>query len=82
MNLLVKRVAGAEYIIKDFMATSLSRNKFEALKEANQELLGDWTWCDDWDWTWWDRVHKKLTATAIRRADFRFNFNTEKVEQW
>lgn len=82
MHMLVKRVDGAEYLIKDFMATSLSRKKFEALQVVNQEKLGDWQWCDDVDWTWWDRVHKKLTATAIRRADFRFNINTNKVEEW
>lgn len=82
MHMLVKRVDGAEYLIKDFMATSLSRKKFEALKEVNQDKLADWQWCDDVDWTWWDRVHKKLTATAIRRADFRFNINTNKVEEW
>lgn len=82
MYMLVKRVEGAEYIIKDFMATRLSRKKFEELKEANQATLGDWQWCDDIDWTWWDRVHKKLTTTAIRRADFRYDINTNKVQEW
>ena len=82
MNMLVRRQTGREYIITDFMATSLSRKKFEALQAVNQDKLGDWQWCDDWDWTWWDRVHKKLTATAIRRADYRFDINTGKVEQW
>ena len=82
MNMLVKRVAGAEYIIKDFMATSMSRKKFEELQAINQDKLGDWEWCDDIDWTWWDRVHKKLTPSAIRRADFRFDIATNKVQEW
>ena len=82
MNLLVKRVEGAEYIIKDFMATSLSRKKFEALKAINTDILGGWDWCDDIDWTWWDRVHKKLTPSKIRTADFRYDMSTGQVMEW
>ena len=82
MNLLVKRVKGKEYLIKDFMATSLSRKKFEDIRAINEAILGEWEWCDDIDWTWWDRVHKKLTPSKIRSAYFRYDIATGKVQEW
>lgn len=84
MNLLVKRKEGAEYIITDMMATRLSKRKFEELKECNKEKLGDWEFmkASDVDWTWWDRVFKKLTATAIHRTAFRYDIASGKVQEW
>ena len=71
-NMLTKRVPGKEYLIKDFMATRLSKAKFEALKKINPDTLGDWDFvpASETDFTWWDRCTKKLTPTAIRRAEF------------
>jgi len=83
MNMLVKRVKGKEYFITDFMATRLSKKKFEALKEVNQDKLGEWEFVpfSETDFTWWDRCFKKLTPSAIRRAEFRITWDG-KVEEW
>lgn len=83
MNMLVKRVRGAEYLIKDFMATRMGRGKFEMLQHLNPELLGEWEFCasKDVDFTWWDRCHKKLTPSAIKQADFRVDWSG-KVQEW
>ena len=84
MNLLVKRKEGAEYIITDMMATSLSKNKFNALKEANKDKLDGWVFmpASEVDWTWWDRVFKKLTTRAIYRTSFRYDVASGKVQEW
>ena len=72
MNLLTKNKPGAEYIITDMMATRLSRKKFEQLKEINPDTLGEWNWCECPDFSWWSRVTKKLTPSAIRSAYFEY----------
>ena len=84
MNLLVKRKAGAEYIITDMIATRLSKHKFEELRQINMSKLGDYEFmpASEVDWTWWDRVFKKLTERAIYRTSFRYNISTNKVEEW
>ena len=84
MNLLVKRLAGREYIITDMMATSLNKKAFEELKACNEEKLGEWEFmpASEVDWTWWDRVFKKLTKRAIYRTGFRYNISNNKVEEW
>lgn len=84
MNLLVKRKAGAEYIITDMIATRLSKRKFEELRQINMNKLGDYEFmpASEVDWTWWDRVFKKLTERAIYRTSFRYNISTNKVEEW
>lgn len=84
MNLLVKRKAGAEFIITDMVATRLSKRKFEELKAINQEKLGEYEFmpASEVDWTWWDRVFKKLTERAIYRTSFRYNISNNKVEEW
>lgn len=84
MNLLVKRKAGAEFIITDMMATRLSERKFKELQACNKDTLGDWEFMQarDVDWTWWDRVFKKLTPSAIYRTAFRYNISNNKVEEW
>lgn len=84
MNLLVKRKAGAEFIITDMMATRLSERKFEELKAVNAEKLEGWEFvkAGDVDWTWWDRVFKKLTPTAIYRTSFRYDTASGKVQEW
>lgn len=84
MNLLVKRKAGQEFIITDMMATRLSERKFKELQACNKDKLGDWEFMQarDVDWTWWDRVFKKLTPSAIYRTAFRYNISNNKVEEW
>lgn len=84
MNLLVKRKAGQEFIITDMMATRLSKRKFEELQACNKDKLGDWDFmsASEVDWTWWDRVFKKLTERAIYRTAFRYNISNNKVEEW
>ena len=84
MNLLVKRLEGREFIITDMMATRLSKRKFEELKACNEDKLGAWEFmpASEVDWTWWDRVFKKLTPSAIYRTSFRYNISTNKVEEW
>lgn len=84
MNLLVKRKAGAEYIITDMMATRLSKRKFEELQARNKDKLGDWDFmsASEVDWTWWDRVFKKLTERAIYRTAFRYDMASGKVQEW
>jgi hypothetical protein len=84
MNLLVKRLKGREFIITDMMATQLSKRKFEELQQINMSKLGDYEFmhASEVDWTWWDRVFKKLTERAIYRTSFRYNISTNKVEEW
>ena len=84
MNLLVKRKAGAEFIITDMMATRLSERKFKELQACNKDTLGDWEFMQarDVDWTWWDRVFKKLTERAIYRTAFRYDMASGKVQEW
>lgn len=81
-KMLVKRVEGREYLIKDFMATKLSRKKFEALQACN-ECLKEWQMVEpcEVDFTWWDRCFKKLTPSAIRRAEFECDYygNVEEI---
>ena len=83
MNMIVKRKEGAEYIITDMIATRLSKRKFEELKKVNEEKLGAYVWLapSEIDWTWWDRVFKKLTPRAIYRAEFRYNISDNKVKE-
>lgn len=84
MNLLVKRKAGAEFIITDMMATRLSERKFKELQASNKDELGEYEFmsASEVDWTWWDRVFKKLTERAIYRTAFRYNVSNNKVEEW
>lgn len=84
MNLLVKRKAGQEFIITDMMATRLSKRKFEELQACNKDTLGDWEFMQarDVDWTWWDKVFKKLTPSAIYRTAFRYDMASGKVQEW
>lgn len=75
-NMLVKRVKGKEYIIHDFMATTMNREKFEKLKAINPDTLGEYDFIaqEDTDFSWWDKVEKKLTPTKITRAYFDIDY--------
>ena len=66
-NMLAKRVKGKEYLIYDFMATTLDKNTFEKLKKINEKTLGEYDFIpqEDTDFSWWSRCFKKLTKTKI-----------------
>lgn len=76
LTLLTKGLKDKPYMISDFMATRLSESEFEKLKEANPELLDGWRYTprDETDFSWWDRVTKKLTKTKIVKAYFEIDF--------
>lgn len=75
-NILVKRDKEHTYLIKDFMATSLSKNKFEKLKEQNKAILGDFDFIpyNETDFMWWNKIEKYLTPTKIVKAYFNIDF--------
>lgn len=66
-NMLARRVKGKEYLIYDFMATTLDKNTFEKLKSINKKTLGEYDFIPqaETDFSWWDRCSKKLTKTKI-----------------
>lgn len=74
-KMLVKRVPERPYIIKEFMATKLSRKKFEAMQALNDNLK-EWDYVDakDVEFTWWDKCFKKLTPRYIMHAEFECDY--------
>lgn len=81
-KMLVRCDSSRPYIIKEFMATKLSRKKFEAMQALNDNLK-KWDYVDakDVDFTWWDKCSKKLTPHYIMRAEFECDFygNVEEI---
>ena len=75
-NMLVKRVKDKPYLIYGFMATTLNKETFEKLKAINQETLGDYDFIaqKDTDFSWWDKVDKKLTLHKIKQAYFDIDY--------
>ena len=75
-NMLVKRVEDKPYLIHGFMATTMSKTKFEALKAINPDTLGDYHFIPqaDTDFSWWSKCFKKLTPTKIVDADFDIDY--------
>lgn len=75
-NMLVKRVKGKEYLIYDFMATTLNKKDFEAIKKINLDTLGEYDFIPqaETDFSWWSKVTKKLTKTKIVTAYFDIDF--------
>lgn len=76
MNIIARGVPGKEYILKDIIATNLSKKKFEQLQALNSELLGDYRYIpfNETDFSWWSRINKKLTAKKIKQAYFEIDF--------
>lgn len=76
-NLLVKRHKDKPFLISDFIATKLNRQKFENLKAINPELLGehDFIEYNETDFSWWSKVTKYLTGAKITRAYFDIDFH-------
>lgn len=74
--MIAKGVKGKEYILTDIMATSLSRSQFEKLQAINEELLGDYHYIpqNETDFSWWDRINRKLTVTRIKTAYFECDY--------
>lgn len=76
MNVVVKRKSDAPWIITDIMATKLSKKAFEDIKEINKELLGDYEWVaqKDTDFTWWERIEKRLMPSNIVRRCYECDY--------
>lgn len=79
-NLLTKGVKGREYIITDFIATSLGKKAFERVKMLNKDLLGDYTFVEykNVDIGFWSHTTKYLTKTKLYKncifdIDFKGN---------
>lgn len=77
MNVVAKCIKGREYIITEMIATTVSKKKWEEIKELNQSRFGDsdgYTWryipAKETDFSWWYRITKKLTATKIKETAF------------
>ena len=75
-NILAKRVKGKEYLLHDFMATTLNEKQFKELKAINQETLGEYDFIPqaETDFSWWDKVNKKLTHKKITSAYFDIDY--------
>ena len=75
-NMLVKRVKGKEYLIYDFMATTLNEKEFNTMKKINPDTLGEYNFIPqaETDFSWWSKVTKKLTKTKIKTAYFDIDF--------
>ncbi len=75
-NMLVKRVEGREYLIHDFMATTMSKEKFKRVQELNQQLLGEYDFIPqkETDFSWWSRCFKKLTPSKIKSTEFDIDY--------
>ena len=75
-NLLVKRVPGKEYLIYDFMATTMSEAKFNKVKAINPDTLGEYYFIpqSETDFSWWDKCFKKLTPTKIVQTEFSIDW--------
>lgn len=66
-NIIAKRVKGHEYIMTDLIATKLTRNQFEKIKQLNQKLFEDYYFIPykETDFTWWAKITKYLTTCKL-----------------
>lgn len=82
-NILAKRVKGKEYLIYDFMATTMNKEQFEKLKTVNEELLGEYDFIPqkETDFSWWSKVTKKLTPKKIVTAYFDIDYYGNVTEE-
>ena len=76
VNIIAKGKAGAEYIITDMIATRLSEEQFNKIKELNRDRFDGYRYIanEDTDFSWWSRITKKLTPTRIVPAEFDIDF--------
>ena len=67
MNIVALGVKGKEYIIKDMMATRLTKKQFEYMQQHTNGLFDDWRFIpyDETDFSWWSRITKKLTQRRV-----------------
>ena len=86
-NIIAKCVKGQEYLMKDMIATRLSKAKFEKVKELNKELFDDseqYTWrfipYKETDFSWWYRIDKELTSARLKSACFECQYNGDIVK--
>lgn len=67
MNIVALGVNGKEYIIKDMMATRLTKSQFEYVQQHTDGRFDDWRFIpyNETDFSWWYRIDKKLTKRRI-----------------
>lgn len=67
MNIVALGVPGKEYIIKEMMATRLTKKQFEHVQAHTDGRFDDWRFIphDETDFSWWSRIDKKLTQRRI-----------------
>lgn len=75
-NMLAKSVKGKEYLIYDFMATTMTKKQFEIAQALNPDVLDGYRFIpqSETDFSWWDRCFKKLTPSKIIRAEFSIDY--------
>lgn len=66
INIIAKGVKGKEYLITDMIATRLNESQFKQVQALNP-FLSEYRFIkhEDTDFTWWTRIHKKLTKSKI-----------------
>ena len=70
-NLLAKGVDGKEYLITDFIATKLTETQANKMIEQFDVLKGyRFIPYEETDFSWWDRVTKKLTAKKLTEGNY------------
>lgn len=64
-NLIAKQDERYAFLLSDFIATTLSKETFEKIKEHNKKLFENYVFIpyEETDFSWWTKVSKKLYAT-------------------
>ena len=77
MNIVALGVPGKEYIIKDMMATRLTKKQFEYIQQHTDGRFDEWRFIPHGgtDFSWWGKIDKKLTQRRIYSGlTFRCDF--------
>lgn len=78
-NLIVKVVEGKEYLISDFIATTLNKSQAMKIVENNKKIFnGCYRFIEfkDTDFNWWQKVDKYLTKNKLyKNTYFDIDFN-------
>ena len=66
-NIIAKCVKGAEYLMTEMIATSLTKKQFEKIKELNKEKFADYRFIpyNDTDFSWWHKITKYMTKKYV-----------------
>lgn len=80
-NIIAKCVKGKEYLMGEMIGTHLTQKEWEKVKDANPQLFADtdkvvWRFIpqSETDFSWWDRITKKLTKTKIVQCEFNCDY--------